>query len=225
MKHAFLFAGLLLIGGLVGLWVAKPKGQPEVITIYRTVPHEEPKRVDISETTHLTVSSTQTQGSEKKYTHGLSAGEVSEDMLSVEDEFSEAGETEFLEWLTALEAELPIETINEETEEEMESEKDTTTEMPYRELRDMVVAAYELEDILNEYGVFPDNLGKSTCPKCPSTEFTLMLYVPTDRYETWCCMDCKDGAYNVIDFVAWMEGTDDIQGVAMRLAERAGLLE
>lgn len=113
----------------------------------------------------------------------------------------------------------------EETEEEMESEKDITTEMPYRELRDIVVAAYELEDILNEYGVFPDNLGKSSCPKCPSTEFTLMLYVPTGRYETWCCMDCKDGAYNAIDFMAWMEGTDDLQGVAMRLAERAGLLE
>ena len=127
--------------------------------------------------------------------------------------------------VSTVEAELPMETTNEETEEEMESEKDTTTEMPYRELRDMVVAAYELEDILNEYGVFPDNLGKSICPKCPSTEFTLMLYVPTGRYETWCCMDCKDGAYNVIDFVAWIEGTDDLQSVAMRLAERAGLLE
>ena len=50
----------------------------------------------------------------------------------------------------------------------------------------------------------------------------------------WCCMDCQDGAYNVIDFVAWMEGTDDLRGmegtddfrgVAMRLAERASLLE
>ncbi|RKU15610.1 hypothetical protein C6503_13595 [Candidatus Poribacteria bacterium] len=224
MKHAFLFAGLLVIGGLVGLWMAKPKGQPEVITIYKTVPYE-PKRISTTQTTHLTASSTQTQGSEKKYTHGLSAGEVSEDMLSVKEELSAAEKTEFLEWLTALEAELPIETTNEETEEEMESGKDTTTEMPYKELRDMVVAGYELEDILSEYGVFPDNLGKSTCPKCPSTEFTLMLYVPTGRYETWCCMDCKDGAYNVIDFVAWMEGTDDLQGVAMRLAERAGLLE
>ena len=47
----------------------------------------------------------------------------------------------------------------------IEAEKDTTTKMPYRELRDMVVAAYELEDVLNEYGVFPDNLGKSTCPQ------------------------------------------------------------
>ena len=225
MKYAFLFAGLLLIGGLVGLWMAKPKGQPEVITIYKTVPYENLKRVGISQTTHLTTSSTQTQSSEKKYTRGLSAGEVSEGMLSVEEELSAAEKTEFLEWLTALEAELPMETTNEETEEEMESGKDTTTEMPYRELRDIVVAAYELEDVLNEYGVFPDNLGKSTCPKCPSTEFTLMLYVPTGRYETWCCMDCKDGAYNVIDFVAWMEGTDDLQGVAMRLAERAGLLE
>lgn len=225
MKHAFLFAGLLLIGGLVGLWMAKPKGQPEVITIYKTVPYEEPKQVGMSQTTHLTASSTQTQGSEKKYTHGLSAGEVSEDMLSVEGELSAAEKTAFLEWLTALEAELPIETTNEETEEEMESEKAITTEMPYRELRDIVAAAYELEDTLNEYGVFPDNLGKSTCPKCPSTEFTLMLYVPTGRYETWCCMDCKDGAYNVIDFVAWMEGTDDQRGVAMRLAERAGLLK
>ena len=222
MKHTFVFAGLLLIGGLIGLWVAKPKGQPEVITIYKTVPYE-PKQADTSQTTHLTVPPT--QGSKEKYTHGLSAGEVPEDMFSVTEEFSSAEETEFSEWLTALEAELSTETTNKETEEEMESEKDATPKMPYRELRDMVAAAYELEDILNEHGIFPDNLGKSTCPKCPSTEFTLMLYVPTGRHEMWCCMDCKDGAYDVIDFVAWMEGTEDHRGVAMRLAERAGLLK
>ena len=221
MKYTFAFAGLLLIGGLIGLWVAKPKGQPEVITIYKTVPYE-PKQVDTSQTTHFTVPPT--QRSEEKYTHGLSAGEVSEDMFSVREKFSSAEEMEFSEWLTALEAELSTETTHKETEEEMESEE-TLTEIPYTELRDMVVAEYELEDILNEYGIFPDTLGKSRCPKCPSTEFTLMLYVPTGRHEMWCCMDCKDGAYNVIDFVAWVEGTDDHRGVAMRLAERAGLLE
>ena len=106
-----------------------------------------------------------------------------------------------------------------------EAETDTTTKMPYKELCDMVGAAYELEDVLNEYGVFPDNLGKSTCPKCASSEFILMLYVPTGRHEMWCCMDCKDGAFDVVEFVAWMEGTDDHRGVAMRLAKRAGLLE
>ena len=106
-----------------------------------------------------------------------------------------------------------------------EAEKDTTPKMPYKELCDMVGAAYELEDVLNEYGVFPDNLGKSTCPKCASSEFILMLYVPTGRHEMWCCMDCKDGAFDVVEFVAWMEGTDDHRGVAMRLAKRAGLLE
>ena len=106
-----------------------------------------------------------------------------------------------------------------------EAEKDTTTKMPYKELCDIVVAAYELEDVLNEYGVFPDNLGKSTCPKCASSEFILMLYVPTGRHEMWCCMDCKDGAFDVVEFVAWMEGTEDLRGVAMRLAKRAGLLE
>ena len=221
-KRICLFVGLLLIGGLIGLWVAKPEGQPEVITIYKTVPYE-PKQVSTSQTTHLTVPPT--QSSKEKYTPGLSAGKVPKDMLWVEENFSDAEKTEFSEWLTALEAELSTETTNKETEEEMESEKDTTPKMPYRELRDMVVAAYELEDILNEYGIFPDNLGKSTCPKCPSTEFTLMLYVPTGRHEMWCCMDCKDGAYDTIDFVAWMEGTDDLRGVAMRLAERAGLLE
>ena len=222
MKYTFVFAGLLLIGGLIGLWVVKPKGQPEVITIYKTVPYE-PKQVDTSQTTHLTVPPT--QSSKEKYTHGLSVGEVSEDMFSVREEFSSAEEMEFSEWLTALEAELSTEATNKETEEEMESEKDTTTKMPYRELHDMVVAAYELEDVLNEYGVFPDNLGKSTCPKCASSEFILMLYVPTGRHEKWCCMDCQDGAFDVVEFVAWMEGTDDHRDVAMRLAERAGLLE
>ena len=222
MRRVYLFVGLLLVGGLIGLWAVNRQRQPEVITIYKVTPYE-PKRVNTPQIEHRGTPLTQTQISEEKYARELQTDKVADDSLLGEEGISDEAEMDFEKWFAPLEAEPSAETTDEETEE-AESE-DTTTEIPYRELRDMVVAGYELEDVLNEYGVFPDTLGKSACPKCPSTEFVLMKYTPTGRHEKWCCMDCKDGAYNVIEFVAWMEGTDDHRGVAMRLAERANLLE
>ena len=223
MRRVYLFVGLLLIGGLIGLWAMNRQGPPEVITIYKVTPYE-PKRVDTPQIEHDTPPLTQTQTSKEKYASELQTDKVGDDNLLDEEDVSAEAEVDFEKWLAALEAEPSIETIDAEMEEAMESEK-SRTEIPYTELRDRVVAEYELEDVLNEYGVFPDTLGKSRCPKCPSTEFMLMKYTPTGRHEKWCCMDCKDGAFDVIEFVAWMEGTDDHRGVAMRLAERASLLD
>ncbi len=223
MRRVYLFVGLLLIGGLIGLWAVNRQGQPEVITIYKVTPYE-PKRVDTPQIEHGATLLTQTQISEEKYARQLQTDKVGDDSLLDEEDVSDEAEVDFEKWLALLEAETSTETTDAEAEEEMESEE-TPTEIPYTELRDMVVAGYELEDVLNEYGVFPDTLGKSRCPKCPSTEFVLMEYTPTGRHEKWCCMDCKDGAYDVVEFVAWMEGTDDHRGVAMRLAERASLLD
>ena len=221
MRRVYLLVGLLLIGSLIGLWAVNRQGPPEVITIYKVTPYE-PKRVDTSQREHGAPLPTQTQISEEKYARKLQTDKVADDNLLDEKDVSEGAEVDFEKWLALLEP--STETTDAETAGEMESE-DAPKEIPYTELRDMVVTGYELEDILNEYGVFPDNLGKSRCPKCPSTEFVLMKYTPTGRHEKWCCMDCKDGAFNVIEFVAWMEGTDDHRGVAMRLAERASLFD
>ena len=222
MRRVYVFVGLLFIGGLIGLWAVNRQGPPEVITIYKVTPYE-PKRVDTPQIEHGATLPTQTQISEEGYARKLQTDKVEDDNLLDEENVSDEAEVDFEKWLASLGADPSTETTDAETEEEMESEE-TPTEIPYTELRDMVVAGYELEEVLNEYGVFPD-LGKSRCPKCPSTEFVLMKYTPTGRHEKWCCMDCKDGAFNVIEFVAWMEGTDDHRGVAMRLAERANLLD
>lgn len=222
MRRVYLFVGLLLIGGLIGLWAVNHQGQPEVITIYKVTPYE-PKRVDTPQIEHSTTLLTQTQISEEGYVSELQTDKVGDNSLLDAEDVFDAAEVDFEKWLASLEAEPSTETTDEEREEKVEAED--TPEIPYRELRDMVVAGYELEDVLNEYGVFPDTLGKSRCPKCPSTEFVLMKYTPTGRHEKWCCMDCEDGAYDVVEFVAWMEGTDDHRGVAMRLAERANLLD
>ncbi len=216
MKSRFIFIlSLLCIGGLIGLWLAREKPPPEVIKIYKAAPYgPKPVRTTQVEVTQppvvFTPSETQDRG-------------APQDEPLAEPEFFPEEEAAFWEWLETLEAPL-AETTYDETETEGEQEADTPTEIPYLELVEMVKEVYELEDVLNDYGVFVDEWGNGYCPKCSSQDFHLMKYVKTGKYEYWCCMECKDGAYNVVDFVAWMEGTSDTEA-ARYLAERAGLLK
>ena len=102
----------------------------------------------------------------------------------------------------------------------------TEATIPYRELSKLVIDAYELEEVLNDYGVYvAEGHGGGRCPFCAHPEdFQVMTNAKTGRRESWCCFTCSNLSYNVIDFVSKMEGIDEFRAAAL-LAERAGLLE
>lgn len=116
------------------------------------------------------------------------------------------------------------ENLYEEGEDVVKHDTYTATEIPYSELARMVTEAYEMESVLNAYGVYVDENGRGTCPKCSLTDFRLLLSRQVGRYDEWCCMDCEWPGGDVIDFVAWREDID-VTEAAQYLAERAGLLE
>lgn len=211
---------LLCIGVLIGVWRAK-QTPPEVIKIYKAA-HYEPQstraRVPLNVHAPATERVAKTEGTEYsddfQTDHVLS--EFSAEFIPEEDEFGE--------WSTSLDPERSAEVFSGKREDIAEPETDTTAEIPYSELVKRVKEAYELEDVLNDYGVFLDEWGNGYCSKCTRMDFQLMKSVKTGKYEFWCCMACKDGAYNVVEFVAWREGWNDTEA-ARYLAQRAGLLE
>ena len=85
-------------------------------------------------------------------------------------------------------------------------------------------AAYDLESVANEYGVFVDENGKGTCVKCGNSDFRLLRYRHKVRYEEWACMDCAWPGGDISDFVAWIEDIDLAEAVRY-LAKRAGILK
>ena len=122
-----------------------------------------------------------------------------------------------------LDTEGSTEPLSEGQEEVVAHETDTATEIPYSELSRMVRAAYDMESVLNEYGIYVDEIGKDACPKCVTYNFHILLSL-TDGPDEWCCMECEYPGGDVIDFVAWREDID-VTEATRYLAERAGLLE
>ncbi len=221
MKSRFIFIlSLLCIGGLIGLWLAREKPPPEVIKIYKAAPYV-PKstRATAGEGTHSPTSVPVAETASTAYSDGIQTNEV----LSEEDAEQMPEEDDFWEWLELLETELAGENLSEEREDVVEPETDTATEIPYPELARMVADIYDMESVLNEYGIYVDELGKSTCPKCARTDFVL-IQSRIDGNNQWACMDCEWPGGGVTDFVAWMEGIDNIEATRY-LAERAGLIK
>lgn len=221
-RISIVITSLFCVSSLIGIWMVKPKVQPEVIKIYKTVPYAlKPVHMTRAEVTQTPVIS---DLSETEHLNTFQTDEAAEDNRISEYELSLEEEDEFWEWLASLDTELSAETLSEKRKDVVESETDTATEIPYSELARMVREVYEMESVLNEYGIYVDENGKGICPKCSLTDFRLLLSIQTNRYDSWCCMDCEWPGGDVIDFVAWREDIDGTEATRY-LAERVGLLE
>jgi len=220
MKSLFIFlTSLLCIGSLIGLWRAK-RTPPEVIKIYKAVPYE-PKSTRATEVENVQspTSAPVAETEDTVYSDEIQTNEV----LSEEEVELMREEDEFWEWFASLDTELSWEDFFEEGEDVVEHETATATEIPYSELARLVREAYEMEWILNEYGIYVDEIGKDVCPKCSGYDFHMIRSL-TGGYDEWCCMECEYPGGDVIDFVAWIEDIDEKEA-ARYLAGRAGLLE
>ncbi len=214
-RIAIVIAGLFCIFGLIALWCAN-QPPPEVIKIYTAVPYA-PK---MSHTPAAEdVRSAYTAPSE---TAPLTAAGAGDDPIAG-DSTSPEEYSAFLDWLDALEGELSMATLTEEPEDVAAPEAETPTELPYWELRKMVKDAYDMESVLNEYGIYVDENNRAVCPKCTGYDFYL-LESRTSGHDEWCCLDCEYPGGDVIEFVAWIEGVEETEA-ARYLAERAGLLK
>ena len=127
---------------------------------------------------------------------------------------------------TAQEESNPIKTLSEESEasdtkEGGVGETVSLTALLYQ----LVVETCELEDILNEYGVFLDDGGGSGyCPFCSEQTFSTMINGQTGRHEFWCCGTCTIMSSDIVGFVSRIEGIGISEAIEF-LAEREGLLK
>ncbi len=87
----------------------------------------------------------------------------------------------------------------------------------------MVTAVYDMEEVLNEYGIYVNERNRAHCPKCDGYDFYLLENIRTGEANEWACMDCAWPGGDVIGFVAWMEDVDGTEA-ARFLAERAGII-
>lgn len=221
-----LFVGCLLcIGILLAMRAGRRTSDSEVIKIYKATPYS-PKRVGTPQTERAETFTDSTLSEE-----GNSDASLPKPLLSDENGDSEA-EKGFGESIAELArdsqiSELIDEPVENEPAEAMNlGEGMTEATIPYRELSKLVIDAYELEEVLNDYGVYvAEGHGGGRCPFCAHPEdFQVMTNAKTGRRESWCCFTCSNLSYNVIDFVSKMEGIDEVRAAAL-LAERAGLLE
>ena len=225
-----LFVGCLLcIGILLAMRAGRRKSDSEVIKIYKATPYS-PKRVGTPQTERAETLTDSTLSEEGNSDAGL-MHRFPKPLLSDENGDSEAEEG-FGESIAELArdsqiSELIDEPVENEPAESMNlGEGMTEATIPYWELSKLVIDAYELEEVLNDYGVYvAEGHGGGRCPFCAHPEdFQVMTNAKTGRRESWCCFTCSNLSYNVIDFVSKMEGIDEFRAAAL-LAERAGLLE
>ena len=121
--------------------------------------------------------------------------------LLIKAGFSAEDETAFWKWLAT---EYFEENSTEEQVDTVEISKGADdVKIPSGEFYNMVIDIYNLRDIVEIYGI-----EEGFCPKCGESDFNLMTDAKTGRIDYWCCFNCKNGIFHVIDFVAWMEGID-----------------
>lgn len=215
MKHAtIIIVGLLCVGGLIGFWMMRSKAQPEVIKIYKTTTYKQRQERTKQQGT-LTPPIEGIHASKRKQTKNPETERVSDPERLPKYGLSPEEEAAFLDWLTTLDTPSSTETGTEETEI-----MNTNTEISYAELSSKVIAAYDLTEVIKSY--FDPTFNH--CPKCGQQDFEIMRNGKNGRLEYWCCFNCYDGGYDVIEFVAWIEGIDEWAAVR-QLATQAGILE
>lgn len=210
---------IFCVGGLIALW-NENRTPPEVIKIYKTVPYT-PKSTratpvqNVQSPTSVPVADTETMEypDEMQTTKVLSEVDAA---LTHQGNALSAGAAPLSEDSTP--------PLSEENEKVVAHETDTATEIPYSELSRMVREAYSMESVLNEYGIYPDELGKDVCPKTGNYSFHIVRSQTGQDVDLWCCFECEPTGGDVIDFVSWMEGVD-VTVAARDLAERAGLMK
>lgn len=108
--------------------------------------------------------------------------------------------------------------------EQVHNDHNSNTDISYSELYRMVIETCDLTEVINRYFDTNDGYWPSYCPKCGQQGFTIMRNVKNDRLEAWCCFNCYNSVYDVIEFVVWIEGIDETEAV-QRLATQIGILE
>ena len=219
MKHAtIVIVSLLCVGCLIGFWTMRTKSPPEVIKIYKVTPYEprQERTTKHQETPTLPIEGI--RAAKREQTKNPQTDRVPEPERLPEYELSPEEETAFLDWLSTLDPPSSTETITEEAD--AVNEQDPDAEIPYWKLFSMVTEAYDLKEVIHPYFDPTDRY----CPKCDQQDFEIMRNTKNGRFESWCCFNCYNGAYDVSEFVAWIEGIDKTEAVR-RLATQAGILE
>ena len=226
-KFLVLFGCLLCISALLGIWVGRRRSNSEVIKIYKATPYQ-PEQVGTPQTERAEPFTDSTL-SEEGNIDAVQMHRAPRPLLSDEkgDSGTEKGFGESMADLardsqTSDVIDEPVE--NEPAEAVTLEEGKTGATIPYWELSKLVTDAYDLEEVLNDYGVYVDEGGGGLCPFCGHQDFQVMINAKTGRREFWCCFTCDNLAYNVIKFVSKMEGIDEFRAAAF-LAKQAGLLK
>ena len=221
-KLVRVFILIIICFGLVmgSLWVLqKTHRKTEVIKIYKTTPYE-PKSVTAEDLEQASTSVYVSPDAKTKHPNRLVTDDVEITPLT-EDELSFLEDLMFLEWTSTL-----------ETEDEIEENK--KLQLTYGEIENLVLEEYQLLDILFAYGVTFDPYNwEGTCPICGTPDqFQVMHNGNTGRPDYWSCLApyCGDNGvayypYDIIDFVAQMEGMKRYEAARHLAAELTRLLE
>lgn len=213
MKHAtIVIVCLLCVGILIGLWM-RSKAPSEVIKSYKVTPYE-PRQE------HTKHNETPTPSIEGIGVSKREQNKNSQTDMVPKYELSPEEVTDFFDWLASINIPTSTETITEGVQVMYAQDMDTNTEISYAELFKMVRETYDLKEVINSYFDPTDGY----CPKCSQQDFEIMRNTKNGRLEGWCCFNCYNGAYDVSEFVAWIEGIDVTEAVR-RLAMEAGILE
>lgn len=102
--------------------------------------------------------------------------------------------------------------------------QNTNIEISYAELSKIVRENYDLKEVIQSYIDLDERISPWFCPKCNQQDFEIMRNAKNGRLEYWCCFNCYNSAYDVIEFVAWIEGIDHHDAI-LKLATQAGLLK
>ena len=217
--------GLLVSGILLGgLWVGlRPRGEPEVIKIYRAVPYEL-GQVNTAQARQSNMTKTP-DGSEVRQSTNSAKIENVEDTLFRELGLSPEEKADFWEWLVAQETD-PLNTVGSLSDEAVNAtefpEGNVSAKIDYEELYAQVVAIYELEDVLKDYGLqFSGPTRSAVCPFCNQRTFRTHFDAATGRRSWWHCNTCTPRLGHVISFVARIEGLSGNQAAEFL----SGLLE
>jgi len=228
------FIGVSLLIISVGLticvlWILQLKhhSNSEVVKIYKTTPYI-PRAARSVKSSPSTPSIDPSTNSTTENAEAFEAND-DEHTQSTEDNFFSEDEDAFSGML------FTDGNVSETTGAEETADTGTEDEFPELtggEIASMVLAAYDLHDILDEYGVTVspyDNQG--TCPFCSTPEtFEVIYNGSTGNGDYWGCAAsyCIDNGVlkpnDLIDFVGRIQGMERYEA-ARYLAERKGILE